>query len=703
MYVKVLELKNFKKFKEARIEFPGDISIIKGKNEQGKSSVVEALLAALFFDPTLPIVPKYVKDYQSWHSEKLYQLILYFEAGGENFVLEKDFVGQKIILRKDSGDVISHDFDEISKKLSEMGGYTNKDLFSNLGIIKKDSLVLMDAGKRKIMEALQEMVTGSAASVSVGEIIKRTQDAQAQLTKGTDSKRPVKNVGKIKMLQDSIAEAQKALNNTKEDADKRQQLLEEFDATSKNLTRLIEQAEILEYEHQTNEKYFKTKLKIDETKKELDDVLDDLSAYENLEKEKEELTRSLSELKVPGQREFEKAEELQRNMDSAQDRSRELGELINSLRAHRKNKYYPSRNNFFIISGLLLAFGFAGFWVKFFFVSWILFAVFVVFYFISGQYKTSLKLAELEKEQDRKKSAISEFNEQVNTVFKKFNAATLADLRNIPGKIKEIKQHIDSLENQQKTVLRNKKLSSLENRKKELQVQLAIEEEKITDEQKASPPQPTRQRELEKKIEKTKHDIENTKEDNLTLKAKIENIKQTAEDVLEQEERILNLQNQIETLTRRAQKYEILASVLQEARDKSLIKIKEALEGMMGEYIGEITGGRYMTIRLNNEFDLEVLSPDKGDYVSADNLSTGALDQLYIVARFALIAILYGKASAEKHTRRPTVILDDPFGNFDEERRNKTRGILERLSANFQIIFFTCVSDYDDWGALTEI
>ncbi|MDP4010521.1 MAG: AAA family ATPase [Candidatus Spechtbacteria bacterium] len=703
MYIKALELKNFKKFKDTRVEFLGDITTIKGKNEQGKSTLVEALLAALFFDPTLPTVPKYVKDYQSWHSEKLYRLILYFEAAGEDFALGKDFEEQKIILKKDSGDVVSHDFDEISKKLSEMGGYTNKDLFSNLGIIKKDSLVLLNAGKKKIMDALQELVTGSGASVSVGEIIKRIQDAESQLIKGIDSNRPIKNVGKIKLLQDSLSETQEGMTEIKQSADKRQEMLGDLEDIKKKLSTLLEQVDIGEHEYATNEKYFKSKIRMEEVKRELDRVLDDLEAYERLDNKKKEFVELLSKLEAPKQTEIEKAENLQRNLDSAQDRVDDLGRLSRSLKDKHRKKYYPSRNIFLGISALLFVAGIGGLWIKLLFISWVFLVAFAAFYFASGRYKESLKLAELEKEEEDKKKAVAEFSAELKTILKKFNVAALHELRDIPSKIKETKQHIESLENEQEAVLRKKTLSEAEAYKRELQNHLAIEEQKLTDEQRVSPPEPSRQRELEKKIERLKKESERMKEEKIATKAKIESIKLTAEDVLEQEEKILNLQGQIGMLTRKARKYEVLASALQEARDKSLIKTREALERMMGEYIDEITEGKYTSIRLDNEFDIKVYSPEKGDYVGVEYLSTGAVDQLYIVARFALIAILYSKSSVDNFTRRPIVILDDPFGNFDEERREKTRGILERLSKDFQILLFTCVSNYDDWGKLVEM
>lgn len=703
MYIKALELNNFKKFKKARIEFPGDITTIKGNNEQGKSTLVEALLAALFFDPTLPSVPNYIKEYQSWNSKKLYKLILYFEYAGEDFILEKDFENQKIILKKNSGDVISHDFEEISKKLSKMGGYTNRELFSSVGVIRKDSLILLNAGKKKIMEALQEMVTGSGVSVSVGQIIKRVQDAQTRLAKGDSSNSIVKKVGKIKLLRNTVEEAQKSFEKIKQDSLKKQQALEELSELEEKLSKALEREIILKHEYNTNEKYFKSKIESGKIEQDLERVLEDLEAYERLGKEKNEFSELLLNLRIPKRVDLEKTENLNRNIDSVQDRVNDLKKTILSLKLKHQKSYYPSRNIFFTVTAFLALVGLAGLWIKLFFVFWVLLMVFVAFYFLSGQYKESLKRVELEKEEKHKKQILKELQKELDNIFVRFNVSTLGEFRDISSKIKELGKSVESLEKQQGTVLRNKKLSELEKQKKELQNRLAVEEEKITDEHKVIPPQSSRQRELEKRMESLKKELENTKEKKLTMKARIENISVSAEDVLELEEEISNFIKQIEVLERRVKKYDILLDVLTEARDKSLIKTKEALQNMMSEYISEITNGKYTSVRLSNTLDVQVYSHEKGDYLGAEYLSTGAVDQLYLVARFALINILYGKIPTEEFSRRPIVILDDPFGSFDEERREKVRGISERLSKDFQVVLFTCVSNYDDWGKLVVI
>ena len=82
--------------------------------------------------------------------------------------------------------------------------------------------------------------------------------------------------------------------------------------------------------------------------------------------------------------------------------------------------------------------------------------------------------------------------------------------------------------------------------------------------------------------------------------------------------------------------------------------------------------------------------------VPDENLSRGALDQFYLIARFAILDLLNKGVKS-------VVLLDDPFHNFDVQRRAKAREILADLSGKFQFIIFTHSNEYSDWGETVRI
>lgn len=70
-------------------------------------------------------------------------------------------------------------------------------------------------------------------------------------------------------------------------------------------------------------------------------------------------------------------------------------------------------------------------------------------------------------------------------------------------------------------------------------------------------------------------------------------------------------------------------------------------------------------------------------YNEVDYLSAGLYDLVYICKRFALIDLLFKK-------EKPAIILDDPFANFDDDKLEVAKNLLNELKDDYQIILFTC-------------
>ncbi len=132
-----------------------------------------------------------------------------------------------------------------------------------------------------------------------------------------------------------------------------------------------------------------------------------------------------------------------------------------------------------------------------------------------------------------------------------------------------------------------------------------------------------------------------------------------------------------------------------EARLKTVLKTKELLEkakdSLTSKYIGKTRSGfeKYSLLISGekNEFsmatDFGVSRLDGGVLRKEEAYSKGTRDLYSIAARFALIDSLY-----ENET--PFVVLDDPFANLDDKKISRALELLKKLSAERQIIYFTC-------------
>ncbi|MTI95485.1 MAG: hypothetical protein FH749_08340 [Firmicutes bacterium] len=98
------------------------------------------------------------------------------------------------------------------------------------------------------------------------------------------------------------------------------------------------------------------------------------------------------------------------------------------------------------------------------------------------------------------------------------------------------------------------------------------------------------------------------------------------------------------------------------------------------DLFNRFTAKRYCQISADRQLNLSVSRPD-GTWLSADKLSQGTLDQLYMAVRIALAGQL---------PQPRFLLLDDPFLCVDSERLQSMLAALSELAQNhWQILYFT--------------
>lgn len=180
--------------------------------------------------------------------------------------------------------------------------------------------------------------------------------------------------------------------------------------------------------------------------------------------------------------------------------------------------------------------------------------------------------------------------------------------------------------------------------------------------------------------------------------AQVAAAKVTREDLLVAEERLAALEQEIEHTRERQEVYELAWQTLQTAREKTLVRARDRLAPLAGEYMKALTIGRYSELAVDSDLNVTIKSPDKAalNLVRPAELSKGTQDQLYLAMRLALIDLLYPSA-------KPPLFLDDPFVKFDVPRQRAAIGLCQTIAGQRQVLLFTCRSDYDEAGRLIEI
>ena len=110
-------------------------------------------------------------------------------------------------------------------------------------------------------------------------------------------------------------------------------------------------------------------------------------------------------------------------------------------------------------------------------------------------------------------------------------------------------------------------------------------------------------------------------------------------------------------------------------------RFKPGVQSHMGEILPSLTQGRYRMALLDEDFGVKVFDQEAGEYRPRDVFSGGTDDQFLLAMRLAFVLSLIPEA---KGTRPDFLWLDEPLGSSDELRRS---GIVEYLSSGLSKSF----------------
>ena len=163
----------------------------------------------------------------------------------------------------------------------------------------------------------------------------------------------------------------------------------------------------------------------------------------------------------------------------------------------------------------------------------------------------------------------------------------------------------------------------------------------------------------------TEKQVMNEKLDNL---AKIDEELSTA---LEEKEELNSLNNS----------FNIAKECMKIAYEKIRNSLSPEFTNELCYLIDSISNGKYKNIKFSDTEGLTI-EIDDGRYISAENLSIGTIDQMYLSLRLSSL-----KAISKENM---PIILDEAFVYFDDERLKNIINFMNKNYRDKQIIIFTC-------------
>lgn len=627
MKIENLKINSFGKLKDKEINLSDGINLIYGNNEAGKSTMLK-FIENTFYGTSKNKKGKSFSDYdlyKPWNSEEFSGKIAYKLDNGEKFEVYREF-GKK------SPKVYNEKLEDVTKEYS-INKNTGSDFFFEQTKVDEfmflSSIVSMQKEVKLNTQDQNVYIQKLANLASTGDDSVSFKKAMDKL-----NKKQVDEIGTDRTLG-------KPINVAKNNIEKYEKKIEELSRFKQNKVEIDEKEKKLQQEIKNN-KYKSNFIK----------ELQEIEQIERIEKEKIKLNESIIE------KNNEQINVLEKEIKEV------LGEkeILSEKNISKEKGSNVKKINSTLYIALTLAFFIIGIICFVLTKNVILTGLFVIpivltiiLYFVKKNKINNQISIEVSKQSNLN----SKLNEKASSLK---NQIDLINKNNedMDKQIETIKETILNDITVKKDKLKSKYLYQIDLREisnllasQELSKDLNRIEERIhTDELKLN------------MITLEKKNVTNNLEDLVSIEEKLEISKQEYNELMEKNYKINKARE-----------------LLQKAYENMKNSVTPKFTANLSSNIDKISNGKYKTVWVNDEEGMIVGLPN-GEYVSAEKLSTGTIEQLYLSLRLSM--------AKEISTETMPIILDEAFAYYDDER---LENVLEFLTENFkenQIILLTC-------------
>ena len=628
MKIHKLKINAYGKLKDKEIQFKDHINVVYGKNEAGKSTILTFIVNMLYGISKNKNGKNYsdFEKYKPWEGEDFSGKMEYVLDNKDTFEIFRDFKKKNPQIFNEKKEDISKQFNIDKSKGNEFFYEQTKmdeKLFLSTIVVNQEQVKLEKSEQNILIQKIANLVGTGEDNVSYKRAIDRINRRQLEEI-GTERSR------------------------------------------EKPLNKLLRENQNLEEEKIKLEKYKNTKYEIEENKK------NQLEKSSNLEIELEYLNQikniyekeKIENEKIKIKEKIENENEQKINLNKKEILDIENGnkkifeknnEKINKL-IKNKNKL---KNKLIIIFVILILINI----LQFIFIKNIIFKYIflltlpmdLIFSILLLKNKKN-KIKILEKENKNEEEKINnEKNNYLNEnkILEKNNDELKNEINKLKNNLNEkINQEIEKIKNNYLNKIKNTEIIKTNNLN---EINQEIEK---------------KQKELNM-INIKLHELDFDKEN---VEIKVDNLMEIEEKIVNNNEKIVNLKDLEKSMN-------LAKTLLEKAYEKMKNTVTPKFTENLSKNINKITNGKYTNVMVQADNGL-VVELENGNYVEADRLSVGTIDQLYLSLRLSMTEDL----SKEKIP----IILDEAFAYYDTQRLENILTYLANTYPDRQIILFTC-------------
>lgn len=617
MRIQELKINHFGKLKSCELSLKEQINIIYGKNEAGKSTLMQCI-TSLLYGLSKAKRGKDKSDYDAfkpWTGDDFSAKMQYKLQKGEEFEIYRDFSKRAAIVYNSHSQDISNQY-PIDKTKGNLffieQAKIDEEAFLTSVAIKQQEVRLGTQEQNSIIQRIANLASTGQENVSF----------QKSMTKL--NKRQLEEIGTLRSQDRPI--------------NKVEERIQELENQTRQIGQIQERLANLQEEKQVRKQEIR---------------------------EKEETRQLLEKLKKEQEREQIEQEKLQVNKDiivQIQKQENEQIETRKQIQEQKTKTRKEKEQNFFhkpyllLVTCLFLLTVFSPFVLNSRFIPNILgfLTILTGIIYLFCYRKAKRKMKEQQKqEEERQKETLQEI-QKIDTQIE-----LLKQSRN--QKEKEVQKQTEEFSMKQSQIIEQiteGKISKQEAiwliQNPELRQNYTLIEKQLNEIQLSL-----------HKLELEERELRNKQEQQIKLEEELEK-EQEKRQALQEKSHILDLAKQ----------------GLQEAYEEMQETVTPRFTDQLSATIGKISNGKYQKVKLNSKQGL-IVELTSGEYVCAQRLSIGTIDQLYFSLRLAL---------AKELCNEPLpLFLDEAFAYYDDERLEQVLLYLAKEIPN-QILLFTCTN-----------
>lgn len=694
MDIKNIKINAYGNLENKEINLDKKINIIHGANESGKSTMLSYIVNS-FYGISKTKDGKDISDYDKykpWNNNEFSGRISYELDNGEQYEVFRDFnkKNPKIYNKnlEDITDKFEIDKKEGSKFFLEQTGI-DKQMYTSTVVSMQEEVRLDDKNQNMLIQKIANLAGTGEDNVSYKKALTKLQNKiRDEIGTNKTSQKP------INILNNQIEEINKKIEEIKPNINKKYEIDNQKDLINENLKNLEIKKEILEEINKKNQNkldYLKEKNIKEISKKDNEEHIEKLKKEANTVKEEQmkvektvnDLNKKLEEKKVEQSR-----IEQELNKENEQTENIENSKNIKS-----------SKNTIYIIFLIVfIALGILGVALLKNYLVTIVFGILAlidIILLITKKIKVNRIIKEENKlSETKKKEHIRDLEEEKEYILKEIdkiskelkeeeaNQKEIASKNSmLQGQIILLEKTNTSLENELNSIKEN--LENLQsNNEEELLAQYngKMDREKLLQIINSTDIEP-QLKNVETQINNEKIKLKGLEIEENTVIPQIDAMVELEETLQAKKEEYNNLKNQEDIIN-------ITIENLEQAYEEMKTTITPKFTENLSKNIEEISNGKYSKVTINDESGM-VVENNRGEYINANNLSTGTIDQLYLSLRLSMIEDL-SKESLP-------IILDETFAYFDNTRLENAIKYLIKLTQgenikNHQVIIFTCTN-----------